>query len=142
MAYFPLGDAQAKLAQSWEEMAKVSRLPSSTHLGHSLTLAVIYMVHLQVWDKEGKESLSVLQSDKTRRSRLRNFAKWVRCNCGDEYCPCLWNFVNRAGLCRNPSPTCKARQWLHTGANWKYGYNRNKYQLLKRKWGGSGEATS
>lgn len=134
--YFPLGDAQTILVESWGELAKPPQAPS---LDHSMTLAVIYMVHLRVWAKVGKSSLSIPRKDRERRARLRNFAKWVGCNCGDEYCPCLWSFVNRAGLCRNPSPTCQAHRWMCPDTSQKDGYDKSKFQLLKRKWGGKHE---
>lgn len=131
--YFPLGDAQTILFESWGELAEPAQ-PS--RLDQSMTLAVIYMVHLRVWAKVGKTLLDISDGDRERRARLKNFAKWVRCNCGDDYCPCLWSFVNRAGLCRNPSPTCQAYRWMGPDMSQKNGYDKSKFQLLKRKWDG------
>lgn len=131
--YFPLGDAQTMFVESSDELAKHSQ---SSRLDHSMTLALIYMVHLRVWAKVGKASLGISREDRERRARLRNFARWVECNCGDDYCPCLWSFVNRAGLCRNPSPTCQAHRWMCTGVSDKGDYGMGKSKLLRRKWGG------
>lgn len=138
--YFPQGDAQTKLDESLGEMtyvAEKARVHRPGHLNHSLTLGLIYMVHICVWGKVARTSLTISSEDQSRRDRLTKFDWWISCNCGDDYCPCLWNFVNRAGLCRNPSPTCQAHRWVTSGESGKDGYKKGNFKVLKRTWLGT-----
>lgn len=92
---------------------------NSHSLHHGLTLAVIYVIHLRHYSNVTREELKMPENvdGKKFRAVLRRLAVWIPCNCGDPLCPCLWNFSNGTGLCRNPVWTCQVHQHLHPAEN-------------------------
>lgn len=115
------------------------------HLYKGMTLAVIYIVHLRHYFNVHLSSFQYPEDEeeaKKRRYILRRFGVWANCNCGDPFCPCLWNFANNTGLCRNPVDTCAVHQFVQIMApqsedgkmEISTSYEPDKFLALRRMW--------
>ncbi|KAF4535885.1 Kinesin light chain [Lasiodiplodia theobromae] len=113
---------QECVSTTWDMISR-----GQERLYKGMTLAVIY-----INEEEGKK----------RRYILRRFGVWANCNCGDSFCPCLWNFANNTGLCRNPVDTCAVYQFVQTMApqsedgkmEISTSYELDKFLALRRMW--------
>lgn len=100
------------MSTSWDMISRGEK-----RLYKGMTLAVIYVVHLRHFLNLSLSRFQYPQEwkdAKMRRYILRRFGVWAKCNCGDAFCPCLWNFANKSGLCRNQVDTCKVQQSIPT----------------------------
>ncbi|OJD33143.1 kinesin light chain [Diplodia corticola] len=127
-------DAAEDVSWCWTEVTQVSDRTLLV-LHHGMTLAVIYMVHLCYYCNEDRRDLTIPsgKEGKARRGIMRHFGEWVKCNCDDRECPCLWNFANDSGLCRNMVNTCQAVR-LHYFNDEKRDYDERRFEALSETW--------
>lgn len=112
-------------------------------LGHGMTLAVLYMVHVRTfmhWKNKNavrrllEMPFAVPDEARNRRHFMRGFSEWVECNCDNQSCPCLWSFINQSGLCRNAVERCKAQGSRQVPSEVSDGYGIDQFNQLVKRW--------